>query len=249
MKDFTPFPTEITVSKDEEKRRIIEFMSDGRIAKWNDLVKMASSKATVISLYREDKLQRVGWGAYQLCFDLRADLSHDDDAAFDGHLESFSEVTSRSRRGVICLMSAAAFHDLTLDVPSDIWLGLPHGTHAPRIDYPTVKPVFFRNREMLEYGIDYHRFQGMTVPVTDLERTVTDLYRYSSRLADDTLPRKALAAAFENPGFDREKLNFYAKRFNVRQKVRTDMEILDLVNPAPAISSSGPDLAEYGMKS
>ena len=247
MKDLSAFPAPTIASKDDEKRRIIEFLADGRIAKWNDLVNLASSKSTVISLCREEKLQRVGWGAYQLAFDLRAEFAPDDDVEFDGHLETFSEVTSRSSKGIICLMSAAAFHDLVLDVPNDIWLGLPHGSHVPRIDYPTIKPVFFRNSEMLSLGVELFDFQGMEVPVTDLERTVADLYRYSSRLADNTLPRKALAAASEKTDFDRELLNTYAKKLNVREKIKVDMEILDLVGSPPAMGDV-PDRPGLEMK-
>jgi predicted transcriptional regulator of viral defense system len=34
--------------------------------------------------------------------------------------------------GVICLISALAFHKLTTQIPRDIYLALPRGTEPPR---------------------------------------------------------------------------------------------------------------------
>lgn len=40
------------------------------------------------------------------------------------------------RKGVLCLVSAPAFHELTTQIPHTIYLALPYGTTAPRLFYP-----------------------------------------------------------------------------------------------------------------
>ena len=41
--------------------------------------------------------------------------------------------------GVICLISALAFHELTTEIPHEVYLALHRGTEPPRLDYPPLR--------------------------------------------------------------------------------------------------------------
>ena len=42
---------------------------------------------------------------------------------------------------MICLLSALQFHRLTTQLPSQVWIAMPRGSHVPRIEHPPIKMV------------------------------------------------------------------------------------------------------------
>jgi predicted transcriptional regulator of viral defense system len=73
-----------------------------------------ASRALLASLTDEGKLLKLGRGLYAL-----------PDRAASAY-DSFAEVAARSENGVLCLLSALRFHDLTTQQSSDVWLAIPH---------------------------------------------------------------------------------------------------------------------------
>jgi predicted transcriptional regulator of viral defense system len=47
--------------------------------------------------------------------------------------ESFLQAARLVPQGVLCLLSALNFHELTTQDPFEVWLALPRGAHRPRI--------------------------------------------------------------------------------------------------------------------
>src|SRR5580692_5783707 len=58
-------------------------------------------------------------------------------------------VARRVPRGVVCLISALALHDLTTQIPHEIWLAVPRDSEPPRVDYPPVRVFRFANPAFL----------------------------------------------------------------------------------------------------
>lgn len=56
------------------------------------------------------------------------------DIAGTGNLD-FVAVCGRAPHGMICLDSALAYWDLSDEIPSQVHLAVPEGTHRPAIDY------------------------------------------------------------------------------------------------------------------
>src|SRR5262245_40697034 len=48
-------------------------------------------------------------------------------------------VARRVPRGVVCLISALALHDLTTQIPHEVWLAVPRDSEPPRVDYPPIR--------------------------------------------------------------------------------------------------------------
>jgi hypothetical protein len=44
-------------------------------------------------------------------------------------------------QAVFCLLTALQFHELTTQLPRQVWIAMPRGSHVPRIDYPPIKMV------------------------------------------------------------------------------------------------------------
>jgi predicted transcriptional regulator of viral defense system len=218
--------------------RAISVMGDGRFLKWKDLMqKLDIDNNGLAQLMRDEVLIKVSRGLYTLDPDLRDFTANTDTSEPEldtAHLDMFHEVCVRMPKVVINLLSAASFHDIVLDVPSAVWFGIRHGSYCPKIDYPPTRPVTWRNAELLNDGVDEVSYHGTNIQITSLERTVVDLYKYSSMLPDPMCPKKALASAMEKKTFDREELIRLARKFGVEDKVRSDVEIMDLIPRAAA---------------
>src|ERR1700731_1252056 len=55
-------------------------------------------------------------------------------------------VARRVPRGVVCLISALALHDLTTQIPHEVWLAVPRDSEPPRVDYPPIRVFRFASK-------------------------------------------------------------------------------------------------------
>lgn len=95
-------------------------------------------------------------------------------------------VSRKVPRAVICLVSALAFHELTVEVPHAVECALPRGTEPPRLDHPPLRVYWFSAAAYGE-GIESHVVDGSTVRVYSPEKTLADCFKYRTRLGMDTV--------------------------------------------------------------
>lgn len=101
------------------------------------------------------------------------------------HVSEFAEwavVSFKSPHSVVCLLSAAAFHGMTQELPGRLSVAIPHGKTMPKIEGIGVELdiLVWRKPEMFDLGIDVRRIDGVDIQITSPERTLVDLFRYSS---------------------------------------------------------------------
>ncbi|MBC7679291.1 MAG: hypothetical protein H7233_09910 [Pseudorhodobacter sp.] len=93
-------------------------------------------------------------------------------------------VAYRAPRAVVCLLSAAAVHDLTDENPLAVQIAVAKGTWPPRITHPPVE-VFTWDRAGAEIGIELvEAAPGEPVRVYSAPRTVVDLMRLRARIGE-----------------------------------------------------------------
>jgi hypothetical protein len=93
-------------------------------------------------------------------------------------------VAYRAPRAVVCLLSAAAVHDLTDENPWAVQIAVAKGTWPPRIAYPPVE-VFGWDPANIELGIQLvEAAPGEPVRVYSPIRTVVDLMRLRARIGE-----------------------------------------------------------------
>ncbi len=123
-------------------------------------------------LVREGRLKRVERGLYML-----------PDADVTEH-HTLAEVAKHSPRGVVCLLSALAFHHLTLQTPGDVWLALPHDAHRPQSTHWPLRVVRFSGLA-LSFGVEEHRVEGVPLRVYSPAKTVADCFKYRNKLGQE----------------------------------------------------------------
>ena len=133
-------------------------------------------------------------------------------------------VAMRVPDGVICLISALAFHDLTTQIPHEVYVAVRRESRPPRIDYPPVR-VFRYSDAIFGAGADTHLLDGVSVKIYGREKTVADCFRYRNRIGTD-VAIEALRFYLERPRMDIDALMGFARLCRVDTVMRPYLEAL-----------------------
>ena len=88
--------------------------------------------------------------------------------------------------GVVCLISALAYHEITTQIPHEVHVALPRGAEPPRLQHPPVRVFWFTGRSFME-GIQTHKVVGISLRVYSPEKTLADCFNYRNKLGLDTV--------------------------------------------------------------
>lgn len=112
-------------------------------------------------------------------------------------------------KGVICLISALCYYNLTDQIMREFWIAIPHADRSPK--RPHARIVRMRNVELgqVEICVGTHK-----VKIFDKERTVIDAFRYlSQEIAIKALRSYLQMSESHRP--DLQKLTAYSKKLRV----------------------------------
>ena len=90
-------------------------------------------------------------------------------------------VAKRIPRGVICLISALSFHELTTQVPHEIHVAISRTARRPRLDYPPLRVYRFATAAF-EAGVEIHTIDRIPVRVYSAEKTLADCFKYRHKI-------------------------------------------------------------------
>ena len=93
-------------------------------------------------------------------------------------------VATRAPEGVICLISALSFHQMTSQVPHEVYLALDQGRASPRLTQPPVRRFWFAGAAFAQ-GIESHRLDGISVRIYSPEKTLADCFKYRNKIGLD----------------------------------------------------------------
>jgi predicted transcriptional regulator of viral defense system len=133
-------------------------------------------------------------------------------------------VATRIPQGVLCLISALSFHDLTTQVPHTIDVALERGTRKPRLDYPPTRYFWFSGPAFHE-GIETHELDGAAVRIYDPEKTVADCFRYRNQIGMDAV-LEAMRFWRERRRKKLDALLKYARMRHVERAMRPYLEAM-----------------------
>ena len=135
-------------------------------------------------------------------------------------------IASRIPRGVLCLISALAFHELTTQVPHAVDVAVERGstTSRPRIDYPPVR-VYRFSGAAFKRGVEIHKLDGVSVRVYNAEKTIADCFKYRHKLGMEIV-LEALRTWRRRRGANIDALLEYGKTCRVAKVMRPYLEVL-----------------------
>lgn len=97
---------------------------------------------------------------------------------------ALAQAAKRVPGGIICLLSALSFHDLTTQLPADVWIAIPEKARKPRLDYPRLRVTRFSGAALTE-GVETHSIEGVDVRVYSAAKTVADCFKYRNKVGID----------------------------------------------------------------
>ncbi|MCX5973480.1 MAG: type IV toxin-antitoxin system AbiEi family antitoxin domain-containing protein [Coprothermobacterota bacterium] len=133
-------------------------------------------------------------------------------------------VATRVPDGVICLISALAFHELTTQIPHEVHVALPRGAEEPRLDHPPIKTYRFTGEAYTE-GVETHELDGVIVRFYNPEKTLADCFKFRNKVGLDTAV-EAVRFYCERKRIKVDDLMRYAAICRVKNTIRPYLEVL-----------------------
>lgn len=184
----------MNISKEKAAVRVIK--ANKGIIRTTEAIKKHIHPRTLYSLRDKGTLEQVSYGLYKL---KQSKVSNPD----------LITVTLRAPNGVICLISALAFHNLTTQIPHKVWVAIKRDASRPKINCPPVSIHQFSSQSFSS-GIEKYNFDKIPVKIYNPEKTIADCFKFRNKIGM-SIVLEALAFYKERKKFNPAKLTKYAK--------------------------------------
>lgn len=187
-----------------------KFSKKGGILRMSDALNLGISRKTLYAMRDAGKLEALSRGVYRLV------------ALPALEAPDLVTVAARAPRGVICLISALAYHELTTQIPRAVDIAIEKGSRAPRISYPPINVYRFSGKAFTE-GVHVVMIGGTRVRIYNPEKSVADAFKYRNKIGIDVAV-EALRAWRRRRGSRVEKLLEQARNSRVEKVIRPYLE-------------------------
>lgn len=198
---------------DTHTQRILDLARQKGMLRPGDLRDVGVARVVLTRLMASGQLEKVGRGLYQLPGSNKSEH------------ETLATIAAKVPQAVFCLLSALQFHGLTTQLPRQVWIAMPRGSHAPRIDYPPVKMVQFTGEAYSE-GIEVFERDRVPLRVYSVAKTVADCFKHRNKIGLD-VALEALRDARSQKKVTADELWHFAKICRVANVMRPYLEAIE----------------------
>jgi predicted transcriptional regulator of viral defense system len=138
--------------------------------------------------------------------------------------QNFIDVARVVPEGVICLLSALSYYELTTFNPSVISVAIHRKSWRPKIKYPPVEFYCFSPKQF-NSGIDIIKINKYEIKIYNKEKTICDCFRYRNKIGVDTV-KEGLKEYLKLKNRNLEKLMEYADICRVKPIITTWLNAL-----------------------
>lgn len=157
---------------DTHAQRVLSLAGQKRLLRASDLDTIGSPRVMLTRLTAAGLLERVGRGLYRI------------PGSQGSEHESLATVATKMPQAVFCLLTALQFHELTTQLPRQVWVAMPRGSHTPRLDYPPIRMVQFTG-EAYAAGVEEVERDGVGLRVYSVAKTVADCFKHRHKIGLD----------------------------------------------------------------
>ena len=201
------------MSSDTHAQRILSLARQKGLLRASDLDAIEAPRVVLTRLIEGGLLERVSRGLYRL-------PSHP-----GSEHEGLATIAAKVPQAVFCLLTALQFHELTTQLPRQVWIAMPRGSHVPRLDYPPIKMVQMTGA-VYTAGIEEHLRDGVTLRVYSAAKTVADCFKHRNKIGLD-VALEALKDARAKRMASADDLWRYAKVCRVANVMRPYLEAIE----------------------
>ena len=195
-----------------KSQQVLDLVRNLGVLRPRDLEPYGIHREYLRRLERQGTLVRSGRGLYTLP---EADMTE--------HY-TMVEASKRVPKGVVCLLSALRFHNITTQAPFEVWLAIDRKAWTPQ---GTMLPlrIVYMSGAAFHSGVDIHNIAGVPVPVYNPAKTVADCFKYRHKIGLD-VALEALRECWRERTATIDQLWHYAKICRVSNVIRPYLEFL-----------------------
>lgn len=191
-------------------QRVLSLLGQKGLLRPSDLDAVGVPRVVLTRMRAAGLLEQVGRGLYR-----------QPGAAISEH-ESLAVIATRVPQAVFCLLTALQFHELTTQLPRQVWIAMPHGSHVPRLGYPPLRMIQAKG-EAYTSGIETVERDRVPLRVYSAAKTVVDCFKHRNTVGLD-VALEALKDARAQKKASADELWHYAKICRVANVMRPYLE-------------------------
>jgi predicted transcriptional regulator of viral defense system len=199
-------------SKEKIEQAKDTFRKHGGILRTTDALKEGIHPRVLYFMRDNNELEVLCRGTYRL-----AELGPIDQ-------QDIVTVASKVKSGVICLISALSYHEITTQIPHEVYVAISRKMAYPKLKYPPTR--FFRfSEDAFHAGIEVHKISGVEVKIYSPEKAVVDCFKYRNKIGLD-VAIEALKFWRKKKNAKIDKLMNYAKICRVYHVMKPYVEAM-----------------------
>ncbi len=194
------------------QQQILELARKKGIIRAQDVEVAGISRNYLYRMHSEGLLAKIAVGLYTLP---EAPVTENSNLA---------EVAKRLPKAVVCLISALSYHEITTQIPHQIWLTIPRGSWRPNIEYPPLNLTYVSD-PAYSFGIQEHVINGVVVKIYSPAKTVADCFKFRNKVGLD-VAIEALREAWRSRKVTMDEMVMAAGIDRVSKVMRPYMEAI-----------------------
>ncbi len=196
-----------------KQSQLIEFLrKKGGFVEYPDLIKAGFYKAIIRETLKSGRIERISRGVYG--------LTEIPDMAYPDLVTACFIIP----RGVVCLITALSFYEVTDEIPRYIDIAIPAQTREKEIQNLPIRYYHFSQKSW-EAGIEEHNIDGYKVRVYSLAKTIADCFKFRNQIGMD-VARASLKCAFLEKKVPHHEIMKYASICRVTNIIKPILETL-----------------------
>lgn len=189
-----------------------------KIAENKKFMTTAELKNIGYSYYKIEKLEKTGILS-------RINRSTYENLGYKGDENDFFSAEAYVPNGVICLMSAARYYELTNFLPDAVDVAIERKKKVNTLpDWPEIR-IFYFSPLRMDLGVTEIRDGENCFHIFDIEKTVVDIIYYRNKIGIEETS-EVLKNYLKRSDRQIDKIYAYAKRLRCEKVLRTYMEVL-----------------------
>jgi predicted transcriptional regulator of viral defense system len=192
-------------------KQALRVISKRQMVRLRNLAPQGITGNDIQRLVVADKIERVGRGLYRA---KDADVTEN---------YSLLQAALLVPKGVVCLLSALRYHELTTQAPVEVWLAIDNKAWKPTVSDVPLRIHYFTGAALTE-GVEEHSIEGVPVKIYRAAKTVADCFKFRNKIGID-VALEALREYF-NQRLPEKDLWHYAEICRVKNVIYPYMEAI-----------------------
>ena len=193
--------------------RVLELASQKEIIRLRDLKEIDIPRIVLTRLIRSGQLEKIARGLY--CVPNKPVTEN----------SNLVTIAIKIPQAIFCLLTALQIHEITTQLPRQIWIAMPRGSHLPKLDYPPIKMIQC-SANIYSIGVEIIEYEKQTIRVYSPAKTVVDCFKYRNTVGLD-VAIEALREVRAQKKATADELWHFAKIGRVTNVIRPYLEVIE----------------------